>query len=65
MRVLITNEKLGFAKGAIIEDAEEYSDCFGGYVGHCNGVRVVVSSEDGAIIVEDDDDDAESCAVLV
>lgn len=53
MRVLITNEKLGFGKGAVIEDAEEYSAAFGGYIGHCNGVRVLVATEDGAIIVED------------
>ena len=53
MRVLITNEKLGFGKDAVIEDAEEYSAAFGGYIGHCNGVRVLVATEDGAIIVED------------
>lgn len=55
MRVVITNKKLGFGDNAIIEDAEEYSKIFGGYIGHCNGIRVVISTEDGAIIVEDVD----------
>lgn len=56
MRVLITNKNLGFGEDAIIEDAEVYSAVWGGYIGHCNGVRVVIATEDGAIIVEDMDE---------
>ena len=56
MRVLITNNRLGFGEGAIMEQAQEYSKEYGGYIGYINGVKCVVDTEDGAIIVEDDDE---------
>lgn len=60
MRVLITNKNLGFGVDAVIEDAEEYSKEYGGYIGHCNGVCVVIATEDGAILLEDEDAGIES-----
>ena len=60
MKVLITNKNLGFGDDAILEDAQEYSKMWGGYIGYCNGVRTVIATEDGAIILEDGDEDIES-----
>jgi hypothetical protein len=60
MRVLITNKGLGFGDEAVLEDAQEYSKEYGGYIGYLDGVVTVVSTEDGAIILEDGDEDIES-----